>query len=378
MYRRKDGRWVASVRWPTGERKYRYARTQQKALAELRELCGVRDVGQPVPNDELTVGGWAAEWMTRYVSKLAYGTRRRYEQVRRDYIAPETGKPRLRRVKLRMLNVSTVARWADALLVDGVSPAMVAYSLMVLSSMVQAAMREELIARNPVKLVKPPKYEKREANPLSDDEAKVLLGAESMREHRLFALLVLAITSALREAEMSAVQWGAIDKAKGRLWVRQQLQRETGRGLVLVPTKTERSKAPVALTRVFLRVLDEHRARLIEERMRLGARWRGSDNPVADDAYVFVSTVGTPLDGKQVWKVWAGMLKDAGIEHRRLHDSRHTTSTLLQAMGVPMDDIKEVLRHSRAVMTEDYSHAGFIRQQAAAARLDELLGEVLA
>jgi integrase len=378
VYRRRDGRWVASLRWPTGERKYRYARTQQKALAELRDLWAVRDAGQPVPNDELTLGAWADEWMERYVSKLAYGTRRRYAQVKRDYIAPETGKPRLGRVKLRLLNVATVARWADALLADGMSPAMVAYSLMVLSSMVKTAMREELISRNPVALVRPPKYEKREANPLSEDEAVALLGADTLREHRLFALLVLAITSALREGEIAAVLWGSIEKAKARLWVRQQLQRETGRGLVVVPTKTERSKAPVALTQVFLRVLEEHRTRLIEQRMRKGARWGGSDNPVADDAYVFVTTWGTPLDGKQMWKVWAKMLKDAGIDHRRLHDSRHTTSTLLQAMGVSKDDIKEVLRHSRTATTEDYSHAGFIRQQAAAARLDELLGDVLA
>jgi len=281
----------------------------------------------------------------------------------------------LGKVKLLALNVATVSAWTDRLLVDGVSPALVAYSLVVLKSALKTAMREELIARNVATLVEPPRYEKREGNPLSDVEARALLVA--VRQHRLYALVVLALTAALRQGEIVGLQWGAIDPAEGRLWVRQQLQRESGKGLVVVPTKTRRSSAAVALTQVFVRALQGHRARLIEERMRAGDAWRGADNPVAADAFVFVSTVGTRLDGKQVWQYWTDMLKTAGIEHRRMHDSRHTTSTLLQAIGVPMDDIKEVLRHSRRATTEDYSHAGFDRQQAAAARLDTLLGEAL-
>jgi integrase len=250
------------------------------------------------------------------------------------------------------------------------------HALVVLRIALKAAMREDLIARNPASLVEAPRYRKRRGNPLSGGEATTLL--EVIRQHRLYALVVLALTSGLRRGELVGLTWGAVRTADGFLHVRQQLQREKGKGLVVVHTKTERSEAPVVLTQLFLRALRGHRQRLIEERMQAGTAWKGSDNPVAEDALVFVSLRGTPLDGISVWKQWSRMLVSAKIEHRRLHDSRHTTGTLLRALGVPAEVVQLVLRHARITTTlGTYVHADLSQQREAAAALDELLGGVL-
>jgi len=101
-------------------------------------------------------------------------------------------------------------------------------------------------------------------------------------------------------------------------------------------------------------------------------------HPVADNALVFVSNRGTPLQASSVWKQWVKMLEDAGIEHRRLHDSRHTTGTLLRALGVAPEVVQAVLRHARITTTLDtYVHTDPSQQHAAVAELDELLGGVL-
>ena len=104
----------------------------------------------------------------------------------------------------------------------------------------------------------------------------------------------------------------------------------------------------------------------------------GHDNPVANDALVFVTRWGTALDGMNVWLQWSKMLAGAGIEHRRLHDSRHTTGTLLRALGVAPEVVQTVLRHARITTTLDtYVHTDLSQQHAAVAELDELLGGVL-
>jgi integrase len=112
--------------------------------------------------------------------------------------------------------------------------------------------------------------------------------------------------------------------------------------------------------------------------MAAGPTWRGLDNPIAPGAFVFVSEKGTVMDGDNVWRSWKKMLEDAAIEPRRLHDSRHTTATILDALGVPPEVIQNIPRHSRLATTMGvYVHSDLSRQREAVAQLDSLLGNVL-
>jgi len=369
--RASDGRWVAALRWPTGERKRRYARTQKEALRELEELKADRRAGHPPPDDRLTVGAWLDHWLEHRVSKLTYNTRTSYEQVVRDYVRPGLGRQRLLQLK-----VAHVEAWMDDLIEQGTPLPTVKYSLIVLRIALKAAMRADILMRSAAALVEPPTYRKRKGKPLSKGEAINLLSV--IRQHRLFALIVLALTTALRRGEMLGLQWQDIHTDDGCLWVQRQLQRQTGAGIVEVPVKTERSESPVALTALFVRALQAHRGRLIEERIAAGPAWLGAQNPIAPNAFVFVSERGTKLDGDNAWRSWRTMLEDAGIQHRRLHDSRHTTATILDALGVPPEVIQSILRHSKLATTMGvYVHSDLSRQREAVAQLDELLGKVL-
>ncbi len=190
---------------------------------------------------------------------------------------------------------------------------------------------------------------------------------------------MLALTAALRRGELLGLTWRNVDLEDGVLHVTQQLQRVTGRGLVTNPAKTERSEAPVALAGITVQTLKAHRAAVIEDHKRAGQEWGGSADPVAADAFVFVSELGLPLDPDNVYRTFKGMLKAAHLDERRLHDSRHTTASLLAALGVPPAVAADVLRHSKKTTTLNvYTHADLRQQREAAARLDALLTEVLA
>jgi integrase len=142
--------------------------------------------------------------------------------------------------------------------------------------------------------------------------------------------------------------------------------------------KRERSEAPVVLTALAVRALEAHRALSSEERLAAGPQWRGSDDPLAPDAYVFVTELGAALDPDGTYRRFAALLKDAGLPAHRMHDMRHTTATLLHALNVPAAVARDVLRHTDIKTTLGIYTASDERQQLKAADgLDELLGGTL-
>ena len=89
---------------------------------------------------------------------------------------------------------------------------------------------------------------------------------------------------------------------------------------------------------------------------------------------MFTSTIGTPLDERNVRRGFKALLKAAELPEMRIHDLRHTTATLLLAQGVHPRVVMELLGHSQVSLTLDtYSHVLPGLQAEAAKRMDEAL-----
>lgn len=376
--RASDGRWVGVLELRSGgrrRRRYVYATTAAGAVKALRALREGVAAGRDAP-ERMTVGRWLDLWEQRLqLANLAPNTITSYTQVARDYIRPEIGRIRLNDITVVDVEEMLVALAARR---PPVSPPSIGYALRVTRIALTAAERAGLLLRrNPASLVQPPRYRKRKARPFEAREAIDFLAA--IRGDRLRPLIVLMLTAALRRGELLGLTWGNVHLEDRCLWVTQQLQRRRGGGLVIrdLP-KTERSEAPVALTNLAVTALQAHRGRLMEERLALGPEWLGSDNPVAPEALVFVSEVGTAQDPDNLRRRFRALLKGAQLAERGIHAGRHTTSTLLAALGVPPAVVAQVLRHSKVTTTLDvYTHVLSADQRLAAERLDELLGEVL-
>ena len=89
---------------------------------------------------------------------------------------------------------------------------------------------------------------------------------------------------------------------------------------------------------------------------------------------VFTTAIGTPLEARNVGRVFDEMLKEAGVPDVRFHDLRHTAATLLLVQGVDARTTMETLGHSQISLTlNTYSHVLPRLQGAAAAKIDEML-----
>lgn len=88
-------------------------------------------------------------------------------------------------------------------------PRTVAYLHGILRNALAQAVRDELLARNPVTLVRPPRHRSPTITPLSVPEAEQLLTVTS--QDRLAALWLVLLTLGLRRGEALALRWKDLD-----------------------------------------------------------------------------------------------------------------------------------------------------------------------
>ncbi|HEY8600582.1 MAG TPA: site-specific integrase, partial [Thermomicrobiales bacterium] len=113
--------------------------------------------------------------------------------------------------------------------------------------------------------------------------------------------------------------------------------------------------------------LRDHRDRQADERLCAGARWREWD-------LVFPSTIGTPMDARNVLRRFQALVTKAGLPHQRFHDLRHCCASLLLAQGVPPRVVMEILGHSDIRLTMNtYAHVMPVLQQEAADLMEGFL-----
>ena len=134
----------------------------------------------------------------------------------------------------------------------------------------------------------------------------------------------------------------------------------------LGPVKSAGSARFVAMPALCVESFRRHQRRQAAERESVGDRWQES-------GLVFTTPLGTPVEPANVNKVFADLCARGGIRRVRFHDLRHSCATLLYELGVPIENIQNVLGHSTFVITKLLYVDGTEKvQRAAADRLGSL------
>jgi integrase len=225
-------------------------------------------------------------------------------------------------------------------------------------------MRFGLIGHNVAALVRPPRGPRYEVRPLDPDEVRHLLRA--VRNDRLEALYVVAVTLGLRQGEILGLSWADVDLGAGRLQVRHALQR-FDHAYHLVEPKSARSRRTLLLPLAARSALERHRRRQEEEQSQAGELWQ-------DHGLVFTTAIGGPLDSTGVTAALQRHLARAGLRRQRFHDLRHACASLLLSRGVSPRVVMEMLGHSQISLTLDtYTHVLPSLLSDAAGQMDDLL-----
>lgn len=364
IYKRDDGRWVASVTlgYDGGKRKRKsfYGDTRREVQAELTKALRDLQQGLPLADERQTLGAYLDRWLDEVAKpKIRAKTYHSYAQLIRLHLKPELG-----HVVLAKLSPQDVQEFLNRKLESGLSARTVQYLHALLRASLNRALKWGLVARNVAALVDPPRVESGEVTPLAPDQARQLLDA--LQSERLQALFAVPLAVGLRPGEALGLRWKDVNFTTGTLSVTRALQRIEGK-LQLVELKTRRSRRTIALPDVALAALQAHQARQLDERMQAGERWQ-------DMGLVFTTQHGTPLEPRNVVRTFKRILKNAGLPDQRFYDLRHTCASLLLAQGVHPRVVMEILGHSQIGLTMNtYSHVTPQLQQDAAKRIDDLL-----
>lgn len=347
IYQRADGRWVAVIDlgYVGGKRKRQtfYRKTRKEAAAKLNEELANLRKGGIVASSDTTVESFLRMWLEETVQgHKAPRTVESYTSTIQQHIIPELGRYRIG--KLDQSHVQTMLNSKKA---SGLSARTVAYIRAILRAALNDAMQRGIVVRNVAAFSKPPRGEKRDAQPFTIEEVRRFFA--SIADDRFEAAYVIAGTLGLRRGEVLGLRWLDIDEQGGTLTVRQQVQRVEGKDQIQ-PLKTKRSIRTLPLTTNVREALDRRMQHQAEERMLAGDRWQES-------GLVFTSTVGTIMNPGNFYNRYRQALDRAGLPPHTFHDLRHTASTLLVRQGVHPRVAMEILGHSQIAVTMDvYSH----------------------
>ena len=239
-----------------------------------------------------------------------------------------------------------------------------------LSSILTAAVRWQVIPSNPCERVAPPKVERKEAVYLDEEQAADLLAAldkESMQHQVIVKLLLF---TGMRRGELCGLEWKDIDFERAVIFVRRSSLYMAGRGVFEDETKNTSSERCMKVSADVVSMLRAWRAEQSKQRLRMGDQWQDSDR-------LFTTWYGAPIrpDGITAW--FHKFVTKNGLPPIHIHSLRHTNATLLIAAGTSLTTVAARLGHANSTTTSKiYAHAIKSADQAAAEVLQDILHPV--
>ncbi len=335
----------------TGKRKRIYRAVKGgREEAEIEMAAMITDLqrGTYVEPERTLFADFLRRWLEENCKpRLRPKTIQGYGICIENHIVPMLGQIRIK--DLRPLHFQSLY---TRLLKKGLSKRSVQLVHVVCHAAMKQALRWQMVYRNPVDAVEPPRPEKRKMRALDSEEFLRLIAftAGTPIEY----LVLVAAHTGLRRGELLALQWQDVDFEHAELHVQHGMVKIRGEVIINTP-KSGRGRS-VPLTSDAAHVL-----KLLK--IKSGG-----------NRYVFAREDGRPLDPSTVSDRFERIAKAAGFEGLRFHDLRHTCASILLENGVHLKATQELLGHSSVSVTGDiYSHVRPAQLRAAADTLQKAL-----
>jgi integrase len=243
--------------------------------------------------------------------------------IHKNHIKDFMGDKRLDEVK-----PSHIELWQNYILEKGISAARVKKMRSVLYTMFNDAIKDEIIDKNPLLVVKTPKIPKTKINPFTLEEIKKVLFVSVGQYQNFYAT---AFFTGMRSGELIGLRWEDVDFDNMEIYI----QRTIKMGEISTP-KTDESTRTIDLLDSLLPYLKEQ------------YKLTGSLN-----SYVFLNKHNEHFyDIKRIRDShWKRDLKTAGFEYRPIYHTRHSFATLMLSNNEDILWVSNMLGHTDSTMT---------------------------
>ena len=366
--KRPDGRWegrYTAGRDPeTGKAVYKnvLGKTQAEVKAKLKQAIQENTAVDTLKAEKYTVGQWMDVWFENYAKiKVRPSSHQTYQGYIDNHIKPNIGKIQLNKLttlelqKLykKLLSKGRVSRIEAKGQPKGLSPKTVRNIHQVISSAMDFARNQKLIAINPTDGCALPKLEHQEMKTIPVEQLASFL--REAKDSGVFEMYYIELATGLRRGELLGLKWEDLDLEQGTLRVQRQVDRINGE-VVEAPLKTKNSYRTISLGADAVGILEEQRKKC------------------GSSPYVFPSPTGGPISPDSVLQMLHRVLKRAGLPKVRFHDLRHTFATVALQNGVDIKTVSGMLGHYSAGFTLDtYAHVTTAAQREAAKTMGNIL-----
>jgi integrase len=210
------------------------------------------------------------------------------------------------------------------------------------------------------------KQQKREQRTMTPGQVEQFLAAAD--ETRFGTIFTLAFYTGCRPGELLGLRWDDLDGQTRILKIRQTINWRKGGKWYFDTPKTATGRRNLRLTDDLIQMLDQHRKRQLEERMKAGRAWN-------DHGFICCDEVGEPYSQNRLRYYCKQILQAAGLpEHFNPYSARHTSATLLIAEGINPKTVSERLGHSKVSITlQTYTHPTGEMHEAASEQAEALI-----
>jgi integrase len=278
-----------------------------------------------------------------------------YGYLLRKHIAPVLGG-----LAIADIQASKVRRWRKQLIDSGVSAVTVAKAYRLLKAVLNTALDDGVIRRNPCRIKGAGQEESPERPTLTIAQVYALADAVGQRYR---ALILLAMFSSLRWGELGGLRRCDIDLAARTVRVTRQLNEVSGGGFEFGPPKSRAGKRSVPIPTVIVPIIRWHLACFAQQ---------------GEEGLVFTSPAEKPLRHTNFRRrVWLDALGAAKLPAIHFHDLRHTGNTLAANAGASLRELMERMGHDSERAALVYLHSSEERQHQIADTLSKLATEEL-
>jgi integrase len=287
------------------------------------------------------LGEYSATWIAERLG-LRPKTITLYRYLLRAHIVPH-----FPAITVAALTTGAVRRWHKKLLDNGVSPVTAAKAYRLLRAVMNTAVDDGLIRRNPCRIKGAGSEDSPERPVLTVRQVYALADAV---EPRYRALILLATFASLRWAELAALTPHDIDTEACTVRVVRQINYPPGGGHSFGPPKSRAGRRVVSFPNLIAPDL----------RRQLDALDQAA-------VLVFTSPDGQPLRHSNFYRrAWMPAVTRTGLVGTHFHDLRHTGNVLAANAGANPRELMERMGHDSARAALIYLHSSAERQRALA------------
>jgi integrase len=309
---------------------------------------------------------YAARWLDRQV-KYAPGTLASYRRML-EVVYPYIGSIKLGELRPMVLENMMIELRKRTSHGKPIQEATVQKYLTVVSAVLSDAKRNEIISKNPARMIDLPETKHRQQFIPTDQQVQDLILALLDEPYHYKLFYVLAMYTGCRRGELCALRWNdfvIVEKYRSVLTVSRSRTVVAGQGVVEGPTKNGRSRT-IALS--------EDMTSLVQG-FCYYQREIAMENGRELSPYLFVNEKGQPIHPDTFTKHLRLIFEENGFpDNFHLHTLRHYFVSAMLHEGVDKQTVAELAGHGDTSFLErTYCHPQMKLKQEAAEKLEEAL-----